>query len=647
MPRVDTWIPMDDGVRLAASVFLPDGDGPWPALLEALPYRKDDLHAATLAGHARWAGEFGYASCRVDVRGTGSSEGLLHDEYTDRELRDLEAVVAWLAAEPWCTGSVGMFGTSWGGFNSLQVAMRRPPALRAICSIYASDDRYADDVHYFGGMLKQLDLVDWPLYMVASDALPPVPALAGPEWRERWRERVEDVEPWPFIWFAHQRFDDYWRHGSLATDYGAIDAATMLVTGWADGYTNVALRAMERMRCPRRLLAGPWGHVSPRSGRPGPNLDLAPQMARWFDRWLKDERNGVDEEPSITVFMRRPTPPAADLAVHRGEWRHERGWPVERLREVAQPLDRMTATPSKDTLAVRPDVGWTAWISCAGSPPWDQPLDQRPDEAHSLVHDGEPLDADLAILGHPRVRLRVASSAPIASVSVKLCDVHPDGTSQLVTRGLLNLTHRRSREHPEPMPVDSFEDVEVELEVTSWIFEPGHRVRLDVAGTDWPNAWPPPTPVTLTLDRSASSLVLPVLEGPSPEPAPRLEILPPPPREPDPTVVRVVSTDRARRETVAETAYGAPSPAGDGAPAMADRYEGLVGVSLDDPGRAWVEASARYEIAFPEATVAARARWRIDSDATTYRIALDLETTEDGEPRWSRRWERTFPRDLQ
>ena len=648
MPRVDTWIPMDDGVRLAATIFLPDGDGPWPALLEALPYRKDDLHVATLAQHARLAEEFAFASCRIDLRGTGSSEGLLHDEYSTREHEDLEAAIAWLAAQPWSTGAVGMFGASWGGFNALQVAMRRPPALRAICPIYASDDRYGDDVHYFGGMLKQLDLADWPIYMVASNALPPVPSLAGPAWRERWRERVEEVEPWAFTWLEHQRFDDYWRHGSLRADYGAVEAATMLVTGWADGYTNIALRAMEQLRCPRRLLAGPWGHESTATARPGPNLDLVPEMARWFDRWLRGTRNGVDDEPPISVFMRRATPPAFDLPLHRGEWRAERGWPVERLRDHALPLDRASASPEGDALAVRPDVGATAWISCAGGLPWGQPMDQRPDETDSLVHDFPAPQADLAVLGHPRARLRIAASAPVASVCVKLCDVHPDGTSQLVTRGLLNLTHRTSREHPEPMPVDEPVDVEVELEVTSWIFEPGHRIRVDIAGTDWPNAWPPPAPVMLRIDRSASALILPVLEGPSPDPAPRFDILPPPSTHADdPTVTWSVTRGDDHGTSVARTGYGAPSPASDGVPAMDSRCEGEVGVHLDDPGDAWVEASARYEVTFPEATVAATASWRIRSDATTYRVHLDLVTTEDGEPRWSRSWDRAFPRDLQ
>lgn len=422
----------------------------------------------------------------------------------------------------------------------------------------------------------------------------------------------------------------------------------MLVTGWADGYTNIALRAMEHLRCPRRLLAGPWGHESTATARPGPNLDLVPQMARWFDRWLRGSRNGIDEEPSITVFLRRPTPPAFDLPCFRGEWSAERGWPVERQRDLPLPLDRAIATPSGEALAVRPDVGATAWLSCAGGLPWGQPTDQRPDEADSLVHDFPAPDADLVVLGHPRARLRIASSAPVASVSVKLCDVHPDGTSQLVTRGLLNLTHRASREHPAPMPVDEPVDVEVELEVTSWIFEPGHRIRVDIAGTDWPNVWPPPGPVTLRIDRAASTLVLPVLDGASPDPAPRLDILPPPPpHADDPSISWEVHRGDAGGASIARTAYGAPSPADDGTPPMDARCEGEVGVSLDDPGRAWVDASARFAVTFPEATVAATASWRIESDASTYRVHLDLETTEDGARRWCRSWDRVFPRDLQ
>jgi hypothetical protein len=654
----DLFITMRDGVRLAATLHLPDVDEPWPALVEALPYRKDDLTSGYRDEYQRLADEFGYLVCRVDVRGTGSSEGIPVGEYTRAELEDIAEVIGWLASQPWSNGNVGMYGTSWSGFNSLQVAMLRPPALKAICSIFASDDRYADDVHFFGGVLKQLDLVDWPVYMEAENVLPPVPRVYGDGWRALWEQRVTGYVPWHFEWLEHQTYDAFWKHGSLREDYGAIEAATMLVTGWADGYTNIALRGMAGLRCPRRLLAGPWAHADVETSKPGPNIDLVPEMVRWWDRWLRGVDNGVDREPPIIVFVRRPTPPAADLPTYRGEWRFEPGWPLERSKDVAMPLSAAaTDRPSEaaDDLEVRGDVGWTAWLSCAGGPPWGQPQDQRPDEAFSLVYDWAPLDRELEILGHPRVRALVRSSAPVAFLSAKLCDVHPDGTSQLVTRGLLNLAHRESREHPTPLVPGETYEVEVELEVTSWVFEPEHRIRLDLAGTDWPNCLPPPGPVTLTVDRVGSVLVLPMLDGPTPAgETPSL----PPPRMPQADnassrgeelqeVVWRIEHDVVGKQTRAVVRYGGPSEADGVAPAIEQWYGGTVGVSTEDPARAWVEASATYRVGFPEATVSSSVRSRIDTDAEAYHVRLEIDTAEGDEPRWSRRFERRIPRTLQ
>jgi uncharacterized protein len=645
----DAFVTTRDGVRLAATLYLPSVPEPWPALIEALPYRKDDLTAHYRPEYHRLADEFGYVVCRLDVRGTGSSEGTSTGEYTREELQDNAEVVAWLAGGPWSNGNVGMYGTSWSGFNSLQTAMLRPPALKAICSIFASDDRYADDVHHFGGALKQLDVIDYPTVMAAANVLPPVPRVFGDGWREGWERRLQTYRPWLLDWLEHQTYDAFWKHGSLREDYAAIEAATMLVTGWADGYTNIALRGMRELRCPRRLLAGPWAHVEVETSVPGPAIDLLPETVRWWDRWLKGVDNGVDREPPITVFVRRPTPPAADLKAYRGEWRFEPGWPLERGREVRLELtDAVTAHGADDgvdRLEVRGDVGWTAWISCAGTPPWGQPIDQRPDEAFSLVYDLDARDAELEILGHPVLRARVSSTRPVAYLSAKLCDVHPDGTSQLVTRGLLNLTHRDSREDPSPLEPGAFSDVAFELEVTSWVFEPGHRIRLDLAGTDWPNAWPPPEPVTLSIDRAGTALVLPIVDGPSPiADAPNL----PPPRRPQAWdaegVTWSVDHDVPRRRTRARVEYGSRSDADEVAPSMTDRVEGEVGVWTDDPGRAWVDATSTMTLAWPEATVSATAHTRIDSDAEAYHLVLDVETTEDGEVRWSRRFEHRYPR---
>jgi uncharacterized protein len=647
----DVFIRMADGVRLAATLYLPAGPEPWPALLEALPYRKDDLTAHYRPEYHRFADEFGYVVCRLDVRGTGSSEGTSTGEYTPEELQDEAEVIGWLAGRPWSNGNVGMYGTSWSGFNALQTAMLRPPALKAICSIFASDDRYADDVHYFGGALKQLDLTDYPTVMAAANVLPPVPRVFGEGWREAWDRRLETYRPWLLDWLEHQTYDAFWKHGSLREDYAAIEAATMLVTGWADGYTNIALRGMRELRCPRRLVAGPWAHTDVETSTPGPTIDLATEMARWWDRWLKGIDTGVDGEPPIVLFVRRPMPPASDLAEYRGEWRFERGWPLERGREVGCSLTDAAGGGSDDEvdrLDVRGDVGWTAWISCAGTPPWGQPIDQRPDEAFSLVYDFEPRAEELEILGHPVVRARVASTSPVAFLSAKLCDVHPDGTSQLVTRGLLNLTHRESRETPSPLEPGAFYDVAFELEVTSWIFEPGHRVRLDLAGTDWPNAWPPPGPVTLSIDRAGSMLLLPVVDGPSPiSERPSL----PPPRRPQTWDARdvtwAIEHDVSHSRTRARVGYGTRSEADDVAPDMTDRVDGEVGVSLDDPSHAWVDATSRTTVDWPEVAFTATAHTRIDSDADAYHLTLDVETTEDGRVRWARRFEHRYPRALQ
>jgi predicted acyl esterase len=644
-----SWIPMEDGVRLAVTLFLPESGEPAPVVLEALPYRKDDATASYRPEYERLCEEYGYAVARVDLRGTGSSEGTATDEYPASEQADLCQVIEWLAGQPWSTGAVGMYGTSYSGFNSLQVAAERPPALKAIIAIYASDDRYTDDVHYTGGTLKLLDLVDYPLYMVALNALPPVPAVAGPGWRERWRERVEGLEPWLLRWLEEQADGPYWRQGSLRPDYERIACPTMLVAGWADGYRNATFRVLERLRAPARLLFGPWSHMATDTSRPGPRIDLVPEMVRWWDRWLRGERNGVDQEPPVTVFVRHSSRPAPDLDEQPGTWRDEPAWPPDRATTRTLPLSGAApAEGGADRLEVRPDVGSTAWISCAGHLPFGQPDDQRTDDAYSLTYDWE-LDQELEILGHPRLVVRVGASAPVAFLSAKLCDVFPDGTSALVARGFLNLTQRRSRTEPEPMRPGVTETVGLELDATSWVFPAGHRLRLSLAGSDWPNLVPPPGPVTLTVERDGSALTLPVLEGPSPSPPPSLPRPRPPAKadggDDDPPVGWRVVRDVLGHRTEAEIDHGGRTELPDGA-ALTERYQGTVGAALDRPGLAWARGSAAYRIEWPEATVTTTARLHLEIGADAFEVQLDLEAREGGEVRWTRSWHRRIPRHL-
>ena len=647
MDHRHTWITVADGTRLAARLWLPETQ-PAPVILEALPYRMDDLTASYASEYERLCEEGGFAVCRLDIRGTGSSSGLATDEYTATEHDDICQVIAWLAEQEWSNGRVGMYGTSWSGFNSLQVACLRPPALGAIAPIYASDDRYTDDVHYMGGALKAVDLVDWVLYMVAGNALPPVPAVFGDGWRDEWARRIDDVDPWVLRWLEEQADGPYWRHGSVRPDYARIACPVMIVAGWADGYTNIAFRGFEELTGPTRVILGPWGHGSTATAIPGPHIDLVPELIRWFRRWLADEPNGIDEEPPIAVFARRSTRPAPALAEMRGEWRSEQTWPAERLEErVLRPAGEGT-----DVVHVHGEVGRAGWISCAARLPWGLPDDQRLDDALSLTYDWESLSTDLDVMGHPRVRLTVTSSVPIAYLAARLCDVFPDGTSVLACRGMLNLTHRNGHDAPIALEPGVPTKVEIELEATSWIFEPGHRVRLALAGSDWPNNWPPPSGAPLEIDRASVELVLPVLAGhpvlppPSLSPTTGTDTHAPKTEVEQPPVVWRFEDDQVSSEARAVTSYGARYQAPFGAQ-VEEIYDGAVGVSKADPAAAWATGRAAYRITWPEVDVHTEATLEVRSDATSYHVRLDLVAEEVGGTfRRERRFERVIPRNL-
>ena len=511
---MEVRIPMRDGVELAATLYLPDpAGGPQPCLLEALPYRKDDLTSSYAAGYEDLRDRFGFAVCRVDVRGTGSSSGDATDEYPSEEQADLVEVIAWLAAQEWCTGRVGMFGTSYSGFNSLQLACERPPGLGAVFAIYSSDDRWTDDVHWRGGALKLVDLVDYCHYMTPMCVLPPVPDLWGASWRSEWERRLETNEPWVLTWLRENVHGDYWRGGSVrlgasGDGYERIEVPTMLVAGWADGYRNNSFRTVAALAgngVPHRLLAGPWAHADPRTAMPGPRIDLDVEMAAWFDRWLRGSPD--DYQSGCDVFVRTSTVPEPDLDLHQGYW----------LSLPSVPPTRPWSVPlsGPSTLTVVPDTGTAAWIDCAGHLPWGQSGDQRFDDARSLTWDTAP--PTLPVVGQARAQLRISVDQPLASLSVKLCDVFPDGTSALVARGTVDLTFRDGLHGtPSALVPGSEYDVELDLDACAYEWTPGNRLRVSVAGADWPNTIAPPAPVRLTVHAGSVSLAL--LEGSFPAP---------------------------------------------------------------------------------------------------------------------------------
>ncbi|HYY76288.1 MAG TPA: CocE/NonD family hydrolase, partial [Gaiellaceae bacterium] len=509
-----TWILLADGTRLAARIWLPEDaeDDPVPAILEYLPYRKNDGTVVRDAQRQPYLAGFGFATVRVDMRGSGESDGILEDEYLPQEQEDALEVIAWLAGQPWCTGSVGMWGISWGGFNSLQLAARRPPALGAIMTLCSTDDRYADDVHYRGGCVLALDMVHWASSMLCWNARPPDPRLLGEGWREVWLDRLERTPPYIEPWLRHQRRDAYWKHGSVCEDFAAIECPVYAVGGFADGYTNAVPRLLAGLSVPRKGLVGPWAHAFPDDAFPGPSIGFLQECVRWFDHWLKGVENGVMDEPMLRVWMQESVEPRPSYVVRPGRWVAEPSWPSSAIETRSWQL------PGKEERAVRgvQSAGTAAGAWTAEGQSADLAPDQRPDDAASLVFDFEPLAEPLEILGCPEVGLALASDRPNALVCVRLCDVFPDGTSALVTRGLLNLTHRDSHEVPTALEPGARYDVVVPLDFMAYSFPAGHRLRVAVSPTYWPWAWPSPEPVTLTVYPSGSRLDLPV-RPPRPE----------------------------------------------------------------------------------------------------------------------------------
>lgn len=507
------FIPLPDGTRLAAKMWRPAGQGAHPVILEYLPYRKHDgTRSRDQEMHMYLAGH-GYACLRVDIRGTGESEGVLHDEYTPQEQEDGCEVIAWIAGQAFCDGQVSMIGISWGGFNGLQIAVRQPPALKTVIAVGFTDDRYATDVHYIGGCLSK-DNLDWSGTMVAGMDLPPDPALHGPKWREIWRDRIEANRPWGLTWLAHQRRDDYWRQGSVCEDFSAIKIPVYAVSGWADNYSEAVPRLLAGMTAPCLGLIGPWAHSFPQDVTVEPAIGWLQEVIRWCDHWLKGRDTGIMNEPKLRVWMQESVPPKTCYTHRPGRWVGEAAWPSPRIT----PQDYF---PVGSVLATKPQPG-TAQIC---SPLWvgiaagevgrygadaDWPPDQREDDGGSLVWLSEPLPERVEILGAPRLTLRVASDKPLALVAVRLNDVAPDGASTRVTLGLMNLTHYQGHDCPQALTPGEPITIEVELDDIAHAFPPGHRIGLTLSTTYWPIAWPSPELATLTIDTGATKLTLPV-----------------------------------------------------------------------------------------------------------------------------------------
>ncbi|NYI67096.1 hypothetical protein BJY26_001402 [Spelaeicoccus albus] len=658
------WITVSDGTRLAGHIWRPsasDSD-PVPGILEFLPYRQRDLTSERDSVNHPYLAGHGYACVRVDLRGAGNSEGCLIDEYLEQEQQDAEDVLAWIASQRWCSGRTGMMGISWGGFNALQVAARRPASLGAIAISSFTVDRFGDDMHYMGGCLLSDNFAEAST-MFGAAGLPPDPAIVGENWRDMWFDRLEAISPWIDTWLSHQQRDDYWKHASVNEDYSAVHCPVIASSGWADGYSNSVFRVMENLDVPKKGIIGPWAHKYPHMGVPGPAIGYLQILVDWWDRWLKGVENSVMDGPTLRVWMQDSAPPSSSYEERQGRWVGLDEWPSRQttftdaaLADHAidlAPTGIVGAEPGELTIKSPLTVGQFAgkWASY-GTPP-DLPSDQREEDAGSLIFDTPELAETCEILGAPVVSLELSADEPVAMIAVRLLDVAPDGSSTRVTYGLLNLTHRDSDEDPEPLEPGEHYRVRIPLNGVAQSFPAGHRIRMAVSTSYWPLAWPAPAGATVTVYPPNCVLSLPLWDAratdsrPSPylpsEGARRLataRIV-----EPDAgwVVCRDLATGNSTVEIVKDSGTVAFEKIG---LEFSRRVEERYGRHGDEPTSVYGETLWNTEFRRGGWRVGVESAARLTCTATDFVLEARIDGFEGRETVYSRDWQKTIPRRL-
>ncbi len=548
------WLTMTDGVRLAVTWYVPRATTAgerFPVLLELLPYRKDDSFYQRDYPLYSWFARRGFVMAKVDVRGTGGSEGALPPrEYSAQELADAREIIAQLTRHPASNGRVGMWGISWGGFNSLMMAARETPGLGAIIALHASDDLYHDDVHYVDGIFH---LDPYQLEIDHENGLPRTPdyPLDSAYFANRF-----DHAPWILTNLAHPVDDAYWQEGALRFSNDRLRVPSYLIGGLLDGYRDTPPRLLQSAMVPVKVEIGPWEHAWPDNGTPGPDYEWRERAAQWWDHWLRgDTATALLREPRFTVFVRAGNAPDVNATELPGSWRF-----LDRPLGSADSL-RLYPTASGQLGRIPAPAAVRALRYDAGSGPaggdwWgDRTPDMGADDAGALLFDGAPLATPLTIVGTPSVALSVESQAPLANWIARLEDVSPTGQVSLVTGGAVNGPQLRSRRAPKRLRPGEVYVHLLPLHFTTWTFQPGHRVRLAVTNAQFPMLWPTPYPMVTTLRLgAATALYLPLAPAMTPVPS---GVLPrPQPRDSAPDARTLDDSARVPRRVITDVFAG-------------------------------------------------------------------------------------------
>jgi predicted acyl esterase len=650
-------ITMPDGVRLAANLFRPEAaakEDRFPVLLEYLPYRKDDgLYERDWDLYSYLTAN-GYACVKVDIRGTGRSEGdPPPHEYSEIEHSDCDEVISWLAEQPWSTGAVGMWGISWGGFNSIQMAMRpdTPSALRAIVAVDASDQLFHDDVHYIDGMfhVDEYDvMID--LDMARSGA-------PGFDLDEAMLAARFDAPPWKLLWLKEQRDGPFWQRASLAPGYRRLRLPAYLIGGWYDGYRDSVFRMLANCtNVPVRALVGPWNHAWPHDSNYGPEVEWRADVVRWWDRWLRDEQNGIEDEPKLSLYVQRSYPPDPNIGDIPGRWRAEEAWPIEGSKLVTL---RLRGNGTLGAEPGDPDVHELRYLPSGGAASglwWGEVWpDQRGLDANALVYETPALERSLQVIGWPVAEFAFEVDAPSVNWFARLSDVAPDGSVTLVTGGgARSATIVGGETDPADLEPGRRYRMVVPLHATGWEFEPGHRIRLALSNAMWPMIWPTPYPCTTRVflgPRDDPILRVPVVPASTRRPPSFPDASPPvaPPNWESNGTLPVTGPTYARSDAtrIATAAWGGSY--GTHTPWGSARYTEHLEwrVSEEDPAT----ASCHGESETLARTGTRLIRWRgvldIAGDQTAFDYRYRRELWLNGQLVREREWHEKVPRDHQ
>ena len=507
--RSNVAVPMRDGVRLAADIYLPDQPGPFPVLLTRTPYNKNRGARA-----ARRYAEQGYAVVVMDSRGIYGSGGDWRP-YVDEALDGYDTQ-QWIGAQDWCDGNIGMYGTSYPGFTQLLPAPYRSPYVKALVPVAAQSDNYGS-IWSTNGLYHLALGVSWGTRQEAVATGRPVP---DPNWMEVMTylpigsipDRVGVYSEFVGNTIRHDAYDDFWRQMSIRDQYAEMDVPAFHVTGWYDDLVSETVLNFTRMRELSRsaesrgwqkLLIGPWGH-GVRPSRLYGDMDFGEEVdidfraleMEWFDYHLKGTQNGLDQQAPIRIFV-----------MGDNVWRDEYEWPLARAvpttlflhsdgfantrfgdGELSSefPADEPPDQYSYDPRSPVPTYGGHGCCGAGLTP--DGPLDQQSTQQRQdvLVYTSDPLVEDTEVTGAPRVQLVFSTDVTDTDFFVTLSDVHPDGRAILITEGAVRARFRDSVEKPTLLTPGGVYEVEIPMWETSNVFKEGHRIRLHVTSSNFP-----------------------------------------------------------------------------------------------------------------------------------------------------------------